>query len=158
MIWTDSESTAGFTGKIPLKYYSVKRINKCIISFYDGTTPILSVSEPILLKKIMVKDFQCFQDRYPHAHNALRILGKSVFFLPGEQWKRVRSLVTPTFTTYRLKTGLHLTHKCVEGVLGNLNEAAAAGREVDVKRLFGAYTLGIKTPLLKSVQSLITRP
>ena len=65
-----------------------------------------------------------------------------MFFAGGEHWKRIRSLVTPTFTASRLRKGLYMTKKCVKRVTHNLTDAAETGRQVDLKKLFGAYTLG----------------
>ena len=89
-----------------------------------------------------MKDFHLFTDRYagsaPH-----RVLAKTMFFLQGQKWKRVRSLVTPTFTSHKLRCGLHLTRKCSDRVVENLEIASVQGSDVNLKTLFGAYTLDV---------------
>lgn len=94
------------------------------------------------MRKILVKDFHLFTNRNKmDAYHST--LSKTMFFLMDDEWKRVRSIATPTFTSAKLKRGLHLIKGCVEGVLENLETASDNQEDLDLKKLYGAYTLDV---------------
>lgn len=112
-----------------------------IYGFYDGSRPILSVSDPRVYKKILIKDFNVFTDRFePPKHETLK---NTLFFLPGQKWKRVRTICTPTFTSSKLKNIFSIIRDCMPGVMENLEAASEERSDVDCKKLFGAYALDV---------------
>ena len=74
---------------------------------YGITDRYLTVNEPDLIREIFIKNF----DSFPH-HKMFNIgpdpkVNKMMFFMPGdENWKKVRSIVTPAFTSGKLKAML----------------------------------------------------
>ena len=112
-----------------------------IYGFYDGSRPILSISDPKVYKKILIKDFNLFTDRFdPPKHETLKT---SLFFLPGQKWKRVRTICTPTFTSSKLKNIFSIIRDSMPGVMDGLETASATRSDVDCKKLFGAYALDV---------------
>ncbi|CAL1287237.1 unnamed protein product [Larinioides sclopetarius] len=69
---------------------------------FEGAEPIVVVTEPDLLRDILVKDFHIFPYRRvfetgdPVGDNGLTNL-------TGEQWKRIRTIITPAFTSKRMR-------------------------------------------------------
>ena len=76
----------------------------CFFSSFQGRTPILECADADLVKEITIKEFSKFTDRRNvfGAENA-NIFKYQIFLLQGEHWKHVRSLLTPTFTSGKLK-------------------------------------------------------
>ena len=113
-----------------------------IYGYFHGSKPVLSVGDPVLLKKILVKDFNIFTDRNNPPHN--QTLKTTMFFLPGQEWKRVRNICSPAFTSLKIKNGLNLMKNCLDSVMNNLQESTQTeSKEVDCKKLFGAFTLDV---------------
>lgn len=84
------------------KWFELKK-SKLILTWY-GKTPTITVADPDLLKHIMVKDFPHFQDRPRRLYKMTQSpINKGVFFHYGSHWKRIRSILTPTFSTGKLK-------------------------------------------------------
>ncbi|CAL1290446.1 unnamed protein product [Larinioides sclopetarius] len=69
---------------------------------YEGTKPVLMVAEPSLLRDIFVKDFHIFPNRRTFQVGD-PIIDKMVSVVQGEDWKRIRTVITPTFSTGKIK-------------------------------------------------------
>ncbi|XP_054713619.1 cytochrome P450 3A31-like [Uloborus diversus] len=84
-----------------VEYERYKKYGR-IYGHFEGTRPVISVAEPALLKNIMVKDFATFTQRRSFQIGD-PLFDKMVSSLTGEDWKRVRTVITPTFTTGKIK-------------------------------------------------------
>src|SRR5690606_29916397 len=69
-----------------------------IYGVYNGTKQVLNVADPEAIKQMMIKDFHLFVNRRQLSvyHE---IFNLNLFNLEGDDWKRVRSITTPAFTT-----------------------------------------------------------
>ncbi|XP_050836242.1 cytochrome P450 3A12-like [Serinus canaria] len=75
-----------------------------IWGFYDGRQPVLAVLDPILIKNILVKEcYSIFTNRQNFHLNG--ILGSALNVAEDEQWKGIRMVLSPTFTSGKLKEG-----------------------------------------------------
>lgn len=91
----------------------------------------------------MVKDFHIFTNRRP-VKTTHPIMSKFLSSLVGEEWKRVRSIVTPTFTGTKMKQIFHTMKDSSNDMLDQLEDAAARQNgEVDLKKLYGDYTMNV---------------
>ncbi|GFY41649.1 cytochrome P450 3A21, partial [Trichonephila inaurata madagascariensis] len=61
--------------------------------------------------------------------------------LGGEDWKRVRSIVSPTFSTAKMKRMISIIKDCAEVVVNNFTTVSAEGKPFDIKRMYGAFTM-----------------
>ncbi|KAG8170753.1 hypothetical protein JTE90_029357, partial [Oedothorax gibbosus] len=61
----------------------------------------------------------------------------------GEDWKRIRTIVTPTFTTGKIKKMLSILKDCSKTLVQNMKTDAEAGKIFDAKRLYGAFTMDV---------------
>uniref|UniRef100_A0A8C5WRK3 unspecific monooxygenase n=1 Tax=Laticauda laticaudata TaxID=8630 RepID=A0A8C5WRK3_LATLA len=124
---------------------------------YEGRQPMLAITDPDLIKIILVKEsYSTFLNRG---------LNTSIVTAQDEQWKRIRTVLSPTFTSGKLKE--------VRGKRGNHNIMKADQDElVDLKQIFGAYSMDVitstsfgvntdsinnpKDPFVQQVQKLMT--
>ncbi|XP_075724405.1 cytochrome P450 3A8-like [Rhipicephalus microplus] len=76
-----------------------------IVGFYNGAHPFLIVKDPELIKKIQIKDFHNFHGRgvWSSFASTHPINKGSILHAQGERWKKMRSLLTPAFTTSNMK-------------------------------------------------------
>nr|KAG5709743.1 hypothetical protein BaRGS_027768 [Batillaria attramentaria] len=117
-----------------------------VYGIYLGRQPLLVTSDLDILKEVLVKDFGHFSDRF-NAGIVLtaRPIEKGVFFVGGADWKRIRNIITPTFSAGKLKMMEHFINRCGTDLAENLVEIAEHKGKVDVKEYFGAYTLDVIT-------------
>ncbi|XP_054722229.1 cytochrome P450 3A8-like isoform X2 [Uloborus diversus] len=102
----------------------------------------LSIADPELLKDILVKDFHVFHFRRELKFGD-KIFDNMVSVLKGDDWKRVRTILTPVFTTKRLKMMTNIINECSQNVINEFDKKQSAGGTVDVKRMFGTFTLDV---------------
>ena len=60
-----------------------------------------------------------------------------------DHWKRLRAVVSPTFSTGKLRRMRPLIEDCLQTLLKNLDQKSAENPEIDMKLLFGAYTMEV---------------
>ncbi|GIX86655.1 cytochrome P450 3A29 [Caerostris extrusa] len=120
---------------------------------FVGSRPYLSVGDPEHLRNILVKDFQFFSNRQG-LKTGDKITERMLQLLEGEDWKRVRTIVTPTFTTGKIKKGSVLSSishllmmsiftSCSKVLVENFRKYAKSGEAVDSKKIYGAFTMDI---------------
>lgn len=73
------------------------------MGFYVFDRPFLLVRDPELIKNILVKDFNYFNDRFAKASPYDRIGDANLFFIKNPQWKIVRTKLTPIYSSGRVK-------------------------------------------------------
>ncbi|CAL8086087.1 unnamed protein product [Orchesella dallaii] len=64
---------------------------------------LILIKETSVIKKILIKDFDHFVDRRPFFSDAELSFKKMLPMLEGEEWKGVRTSVSPTFTTGKIR-------------------------------------------------------
>ena len=78
--------------------------------------PILVVTDKALAKKILIKDFDHFVDRQDQFQDVTgtegaKITAKMMLALKGEEWRKVRAMMSPVFTSGKLKSMVHHLEK-----------------------------------------------
>ena len=89
------------TNPIDLELKYVKNYGK-IYGVYTGLKPTLTISDIELAKQIMIKDFHLFVNRRDF-HILDEMWKTNLFMVPDEDWKRIRSITTPAFTSGKLR-------------------------------------------------------
>uniref|UniRef100_A0A671M8B5 Thromboxane-A synthase n=1 Tax=Sinocyclocheilus anshuiensis TaxID=1608454 RepID=A0A671M8B5_9TELE len=83
-----------------------------ICGYYIGRRPIVIIADPDMLRQVMVKEFNKFPNRMT-VRGTTKPMSDSLVMLKGEQWKRVRSILTPTFSAAKMKeVSLAFLPKC----------------------------------------------
>lgn len=91
-----------FVEKFGILYQKFKTKAK-IFGTYISIAPSLIVTDLDLLRTILVKDFQYFQDRGVYYNEKDDPLTAHLFAIEGEKWRRLRNSLSPTFTSGRMK-------------------------------------------------------
>lgn len=85
------------------------------------------VNEPDLIRDIMVKDFHIFP-HHKKLHPGSTKINLNLFFLPGnEDWKRVRSIISPSFTSGKLRSMMANISDISEKFVSNLDKLVEKG-------------------------------
>ncbi|XP_067143001.1 cytochrome P450 3A8-like [Centruroides vittatus] len=100
------------------------------------------ISKPELIKYILVKDFPTFHNRVKFDFGD-EIFNRMVSVLIDEDWKRVRNLMSPTFTSSRMRKMANLVKKCAESLAARFNEIAEKGKKFNCKELISAFTIDV---------------
>lgn len=113
-----------------------------LFGIYEGGQPVLMVGEPDLVKRILVKDFTALSDRLPIKFFD-PVLDNMLGALPSEPWRKIRTAVSPAFTTGKLRKMSDLILECVRTTCEHLKEAAERKDDVDIKEFYGSYGMDV---------------
>uniref|UniRef100_A0A671R985 Cytochrome P450 3A n=1 Tax=Sinocyclocheilus anshuiensis TaxID=1608454 RepID=A0A671R985_9TELE len=117
---------------------------------YDARQPVLCIMDQSIFKTILVKEcYSLFTNRRNFRLNGP--LYDAVSIVEDDDWRRIRSVLSPSFTSGRLKEmfGIMKTHSHI--LVDNLGKTATRGEAVDIKEFFGAYSMDVVTSTAFSV-------
>ncbi|XP_068002743.1 cytochrome P450 3A40-like [Melanerpes formicivorus] len=121
-----------------------------IWGFFDGRQPVMAVLDPILVKNILVKEcYSIFTNRRNFRLNGL--LGSALNVAEDDQWKKIRTVLSPSFTSGKLKEMFPTIKLYGEKLVKNVEKKVANDEFVAVKDLFGAYSMDVVTSTSFSV-------
>ncbi|CAG2174542.1 unnamed protein product, partial [Oppiella nova] len=125
---------------VEMEWY--KKYGKLFGVFSMGK-PVLTVADPELIKQILVKDFHSFRNRrQPPGRN--RMTAKNMFSARDDDWKRVRAIASPTFSSGKMRKMYALINHCCKDFIDSLDKDVSNGmNEVELKQLMGAYTMDV---------------
>ncbi|XP_054158288.1 cytochrome P450 3A6-like [Oppia nitens] len=121
------------------------KYGKCF-GIYELNRPVLYLSEPDLIRDVLVKDFHSFQNRRDYSTGADKIIEKVVSLNRDDDWKRIRTIISPTFTAGKLRKVMPLITGCMDNMdkyLDTVSKNGSSGAGSDLKLLFGAYSMEV---------------
>ncbi|ESO10629.1 hypothetical protein HELRODRAFT_96929 [Helobdella robusta] len=124
-----------------LKYdVEMKKKYGSIYGVFFGKQPFMVVYDTAILKQIMVKDFQYFPN-----HFDMGLLpppmDKALSLLKDDHWKFVRSVVSPTFSSGKMRKMSGQINKCCQTLCENLSKEAESKKIFDFKIICDAFTM-----------------
>ncbi|KOC70829.1 Cytochrome P450 6k1 [Habropoda laboriosa] len=120
-----------------------------ILGIYILSKPFLLVRNPELIKHILVKDFNYFQDRYFSARSPHDKIGSSgLFNIKNPEWRQLRTKITPVFTSGKLKKAFYLIAKTAESMNKYLEQQFSDGKKTK--------TIGMKDVALRYTTDIIS--
>ncbi|XP_067316647.1 cytochrome P450 3A9-like [Anolis sagrei] len=115
-----------------------------IWGFFDGRLPVLAILDPVIIKTILVKEcYTHFTNRRDFGLNGE--FDSSILIVQDEQWKRIRTVLSPNFTSGRLKEMFPIIKHYGEMLVKNVQKKVENGENIDTKNIFGAYSMDVIT-------------
>ncbi|KAM5228527.1 cytochrome P450 3A11-like [Ctenodactylus gundi] len=115
-----------------------------IWGLFEGRQPLLAITEPDLIKAVLVKEcYSTFTNRRPFG--PVGVMKKAVSIAEDDEWKRVRASLSPTFTSGKLKDMFPIVERYGDVLVANLRREAERGASINMKEIFGAYSMDVVT-------------
>ncbi|XP_051170750.1 cytochrome P450 9e2-like [Leptopilina boulardi] len=129
------------TGEFQLKLYN-KFSNSKYFGYYDFQTPVIVLRDIELIKSIGVKNFESFQDhRLFFDDSSDPMFSRNLFALKGQKWHDVRILLSPAFTSNKMKIMFKLISECAINFAEFLSNDEKKNNKIrDIKDCFTRYT------------------
>ncbi|KAM4053507.1 cytochrome P450 3A29-like [Anomaloglossus baeobatrachus] len=113
-----------------------------IWGFFDGRQPVLAVMDPAIIKSILVKEcYTVFTNRRNFGLNGP--LESAVSIAEDDQWKRIRTVLSPTFTSGKLKQMFPIIKQYGDLLVKNIQKKIDNKEFIDIKNIFGSYSMDI---------------
>ncbi|XP_067687711.1 cytochrome P450 3A13-like [Haliotis asinina] len=124
------------------KFPSWKQKYGRVFGIFMGNQKALVISDPDILKEVLVKSFNTFRNRMkvPMIPFPLNL---GLFFLDDAQWKRVRSITSPGFSSSKLRLMCVAINECATTLVKNFSKVVGNNKAVNMKEYFGAYTMDV---------------
>ncbi|XP_055529182.1 probable cytochrome P450 9f2 [Wyeomyia smithii] len=118
-----------------------------VVGLFDTNIPMYVIRDPELIKRIGVKDFDHFMDHRAlfgkdHADNSSMLFPKTLFALNDHKWKSMRAILSPAFTSSKMRQMFGLVLECCENMANFYQQeiGAQTGREYEMKDVFSRFT------------------
>ncbi|KAI3353350.1 hypothetical protein L3Q82_019884 [Scortum barcoo] len=117
---------------------------------FDGRQPVLCTTDPAMIKTILIKEcYSLFTNRRNFRLNGP--LYDAVSIAEDDQWRRIRSVLTPSFTSGRLKEMFDIMKHHSATLIRNMAKKADKDEPLELKEFFGPYSMDVVTSTAFSV-------
>lgn len=111
--------------------------------FYGGVRPMLFVRDPEMIRTICIRDFQHFHDRgiFHDAENDP--LSAHLLSMNGEEWKEMRTRLSPTFTSGKLKSMFSTLVDAGDPLQQYLAKCVESKEDVEIREISARFATNI---------------
>ncbi|UXI22229.1 hypothetical protein NH340_JMT08172 [Sarcoptes scabiei] len=116
-----------------------------VTGLFRGTSPMLMITDPKLIQRVLVKDFNYFRNRSP-VPSRNQFVKDNFFSLRDEKWKRVRSIVSPTFSSHKLRKMSSIIDGCVRSIIKAVDRELVQKQEkstIAIEKIFHNFGMDV---------------
>lgn len=111
--------------------------------FYFFLRPTLLILDPDLIRSVLVKDFQFFQGRGIYYNEKDDPMSANLLTIEGHRWKTLRSKITPTFTTGKLKLMFDIMLQVGTEFEKYVSQVASSGEPIEARDVCSRFNTDI---------------
>lgn len=132
-------------GDFMRKHYEASKGKDVIAGFYSTLEPVILITDVELVKTITIKDFHNFTDRGTYVNTENEPITGSLLQIDGEQWRFLRTKLSPTFTSGKIKMMFSTISDKSDNLTNAVERATKAnsGKSIDVKNIVTRFTVDI---------------
>ncbi|XP_030761413.1 cytochrome P450 6a2-like [Sitophilus oryzae] len=124
------------------KYKQFKALGLKHGGTYTFIEPVYIPIDPVIIKNILVRDFWSFTGHGLY-HHPSEPLSMHLFNLEGELWKQLRSKLTPTFTSGKIKMMFETLLEKVKDLEKVMDNCAENQEVINIKELGARFTTDV---------------
>ncbi|ESN92768.1 hypothetical protein HELRODRAFT_69872 [Helobdella robusta] len=130
--------------KMGMVKFDIEMIKKYgpVHGVYFGRQPLMTIYDTSILKQIMIKEAHLFPNHF-NLQLFAPPLDKILFTLTDEHWKHVRSVVSPIFSSGKMRKMSDKINKCCKTFHKNLKVEADMRRTFDFDSACDAFTMDL---------------
>ncbi|KAG7234796.1 hypothetical protein INR49_003943 [Caranx melampygus] len=117
---------------------------------FDGRQPVLCITDPAMIKTVLIKEcYSLFTNRRNFRLNGP--LYDAVSIAEDDQWRRIRSVLSPSFTSGRLKEMFDIMKRHSANLISSMDKKVEKDEPLELKEFFGPYSMDVVTSTAFSV-------
>ncbi|KAG8296016.1 heme binding [Homalodisca vitripennis] len=124
------------------EYTKYKKMGLKYVGSFTLRQPTLMLIDLDLCKQVLSKDFNHFTTR-DFTVTTHEYISKHLFALEGQEWKEMRTKLTPTFTSGKMKNMFQLMGRCADQLQDHIEKVVLQKGEFEVKDLIARFTTDI---------------
>lgn len=106
--------------------------------------PTLFIKDPELIKRVLIKDFHSFSNRYSSTGDDDELGAPNLFVVKNPTWKHIRAKFSPFFSSGRLKAAYYIIEEMGTRLVGYIEKRSKNGiSEINLKTAVTLYTVDI---------------
>ncbi|VDI45698.1 Hypothetical predicted protein [Mytilus galloprovincialis] len=113
-----------------------------VVGVYQGTRPTLLISDPDIVRDLFIKDFSNFTNR-PDVIKPDKFTSHSMTVARDDYWKFLRTKISPTFTTGKLRNMTTLIQRCSDDLVDNIKKQSEGDSVIDMKEIASGFTMDV---------------
>ncbi|CAG9827672.1 unnamed protein product [Diabrotica balteata] len=111
------------------------------VGAYQFFKPMLAIHDPELIKDVTVKNFDHFMDHTNQmSENSDPLWTKNLVALRGQQWRDMRSVLSPSFTSSKMRIMFALMRECAQNFSKHFQNKNQDIVELEFKETFTRFT------------------
>ena len=118
-----------------------------IYGYFEGHTPVLVVSDPDILDEIFIKHFSKFHSRRQFPLEDRRTSkGVHLFSATGNEWRRQRAIMNPTFSPLKMKRMIPMINNCISIFMDKIDDFhknKASDESFDISKFYKCLTMDL---------------
>ncbi|XP_073813617.1 cytochrome P450 6A1-like [Musca autumnalis] len=130
-------------GEIIANYYRKYKGSGPFAGIFLGHKPAAVILDKVLLKQVLIKDFSNFADRGLYYNEKNDPLTGHLVFVGGEKWRSLRTKLSPTFTTGKMKFMYDTLQAVANRLLDVMYEKIEQSSELDIRDILARFNTDI---------------
>lgn len=114
-----------------------------VLGTFSSIAPSVIIRDPAVIQDILIKEFSSFNTRGINANVDIDPLANNLFLQNGEQWKRMRSALSPTFTSGKLKGMFEAIINCGQPLDNHIEKLVKSGETFEIREVFAKYSTNV---------------
>lgn len=128
-------------GDLMMEFY--RSSTQPIVGVYASMRPMLVVRDLELIRRVLNKDFHSFTNRGLVFNEKVDQLTINLFLMPYDDWRRMRTHVTPAFTPGKLKAMFSTLSDCALPLHQYLEQFVDRPQSVEMRDLSARYSTNV---------------
>jgi len=111
---------------------------------FQMRTPYLMIRDPEIICNVLIKDFTSFPNRGVYSDFSANPLSNHLFFMENPQWKLIRKILSPAFTSGKLKLMYDQIKECGDELMKNIHKnLIKTDNKIEVRDILGKYSTDV---------------